>query len=92
MYPETPTFIDLGYKTWVAAIAAIIAPRGLPAPIVKKLHDAFKEAMSDPGYLRVTKNLNIEVSYSGLEDLSKEIKALDEQYARTAKDMGLKKE
>jgi len=92
MFPDTPTFIDLGYKTWVASIGAIIAPSGLPAPIAKKLHDAFKEAMNSPEYLQVTKNLHVEISYSDPENLIKEIKALDEQFARAAKDLGLKKE
>jgi tripartite-type tricarboxylate transporter receptor subunit TctC len=91
-YPNVPTFVDLGYKTWVGSFASIVGPKGLPPLIVAKLHNAFKGAMNGPDFLRVAKNATVEVSYSNPEGLARDIKELDEQCARFVKELGLKKE
>ncbi len=90
-YPNTPTFVDLGYKTWMASPSGFIGPKGLPAPITEKLHNVFKESMNNPEFLRVVKNQTLELSYSSPEELAQEIKALDELFAKLVKDLGLGK-
>jgi len=89
-YPNTPTFVDLGYKTWVGSFASIVGPKGIPEPIVEKLHKALREAMNNPEFVRVAKNAQIEVAHSDPAGLAKDIKALDEQFARYVKELGLK--
>jgi tripartite-type tricarboxylate transporter receptor subunit TctC len=91
LYPNVPTFVDLGYKSWMASPSGIIGPKDLPAPIVEKLHSAFKTAMQDPGFLNVVKNQTLEVSYKGSADLSKEVLELNELFANLIK-LGLGKE
>jgi tripartite-type tricarboxylate transporter receptor subunit TctC len=91
-YPNVPTFIDLGYKSRMASPSGIIGPKAIPAPIVEKLHNAFKEAMNDPAFLRVVKNQTLEVSYSNPNGLAQEIKALDELFAKLVKELGLEKD
>jgi tripartite-type tricarboxylate transporter receptor subunit TctC len=90
-YPNVPTFVDLGYKTWMASPSGFIGPKGLPAPIIEKLHSVFKESMNSPEFLRVVKNQTLELSYSSPEGLFQEIKALDELFAKLVKDLGLGK-
>jgi len=90
MFPDTPTFVDMGYKTWMASPCVVVAPNGLPEPIVEKLHNVFKAAMSDPGFLRAAKTLTMENAYGGPGDASKEVKALDEIFARFVKELDLK--
>ncbi len=90
MYPNVPTFVDFGYKTWMASPHGIIGPKGLPAPIVEKLHNAFKEAMNDPGFLIVAKTITLEVFYANQEGLAKEIKDLDEVFGRFTKELNIK--
>jgi tripartite-type tricarboxylate transporter receptor subunit TctC len=91
LYPNVPTFVDLGYKSWMASPSGIIGPKDLPAPIVEKLHSVFKEAMRDPGFLRVVQNQTLEVSYKSPADLSKEVAELNELFANLIK-LGLGKE
>lgn len=91
LYPTVPTFIDLGYKSWMASPSGIIGPKAMPAPIVEKLHNAFKAAMQDPGFLRVVQNQTLEVSYKNQDDLAQEIKELNELFAGLIK-LGLGKE
>lgn len=91
LYPNVPTFVDLGYKSWMASPSGIIGPKGLPAPIVNKLHAAFHEVMRDPGFLSVVQNQTLEVSYKNPDDLFKEIVDLDKLFADLVK-LGLGKE
>ncbi|RPI03797.1 MAG: tripartite tricarboxylate transporter substrate binding protein [Zetaproteobacteria bacterium] len=90
VYPDTPTFRDLGYKTWMASPCVVVAPKGTPAPIVNKLHDAFKQAMDDAAFKRTLANLNMNMGYAGPADAAKFISDLDELYAGFVKDIGVK--
>ena len=90
-YPDVPTFIDLGYKTFMLSPGAMVGPRGLPEPILEKLHNAFKQAMDDPVFLRLAKNLNLEISYSDPKSLGQEIKDLDDLFAKLVKEFNLGK-
>ncbi len=90
VYPDTPTFRDLGYKTWMASPCVVVAPKGTPAPIVNKLHDAFKQAMDDEAFKRTLANLNMNMGYAGPADSAKFIGDLDELYAGFVKDIGVK--
>jgi tripartite-type tricarboxylate transporter receptor subunit TctC len=60
--------------------------------MVDKLHNAFKEAMNDPEFLRVVKNQTLEVAYSNPSGLAQEVKALDELFAKLVKELGLGKD
>jgi tripartite-type tricarboxylate transporter receptor subunit TctC len=90
MYPNIPTFMDLGYKTWMASPCIVVGPKGLPTPIVGKLHAALKQAMDDSAFLRTLKTLTMDRSYAGPEDSTKIIKDLDELFARFVKEVGVK--
>jgi len=50
--PDVPTTVDLGYPTIIsAATRGIAAPKGTPAPAVKKLQQVLSEAMKDPAHV-----------------------------------------
>ncbi|TFZ07227.1 tripartite tricarboxylate transporter substrate binding protein [Ramlibacter henchirensis] len=49
-FPEAPTLKELGLDIVQNSPFGIGAPRGTPAEVVTKLHDAFKKAMEDPSY------------------------------------------
>jgi tripartite-type tricarboxylate transporter receptor subunit TctC len=90
VYPDTPTFRDMGYKTWMASPCVVVAPKGTPAPIVAKLHDAFKQAMDDQAFLRTLKTLNMDKGYAGPADAAKFVSDLDQLYAGFVRDIGVK--
>lgn len=53
LVPNVPTFAELGYKqlevnSWVG----LSAPKGTPAPVVRKLNAALQSAMKDPALLK----------------------------------------
>ena len=50
-FPEAPTLKELGYDIVQNSPFGIGAPRGTPPEVMKRLHDAFKQAMEEPSYV-----------------------------------------
>ena len=49
-FPDAPTLKELGLDMVQASPFGIGAPRDTPPAVVKRLHDAFKQAMEEPSY------------------------------------------
>ena len=49
-FPDVPTLKELGLDIVQNSPFGIGAPKGTPAPVVKRLHDAFKQAMEQDSY------------------------------------------
>ena len=49
-FPDAPTLKELGRDIVQNSPFGIGAPKGTPAPVVKRLHDAFKQAMEQESY------------------------------------------
>ncbi|MGJ7496943.1 tripartite tricarboxylate transporter substrate binding protein [Variovorax sp. RT4R15] len=52
-FPDAPTLKELGIDIVQNSPFGIGAPKGTPPEVVKKLHDAFKQAMEEPSYVGV---------------------------------------
>jgi tripartite-type tricarboxylate transporter receptor subunit TctC len=89
---ETPTLIDLGYKTYAPSFGGLVGPKSLPQPIVDKLHKTFKEAMNDPNFQKTCKQFDVDPSYNSPEGLAKDIRDLSALYGKFVQEYGLKKE
>ena len=50
-FPNIPTLKELGYDFYNDTTFVVVAPKGTPMPIVKKLEDAFHKAFGDQEYL-----------------------------------------
>ncbi len=50
-FPDAPTLKELGYDIVQNSPFGIGAPKGTPPEVVKRLHDAFKQAMEEPSYV-----------------------------------------
>lgn len=53
--PDTPTLKELGYPFVFDSPFGIAGPKGMDPAVVKKLHDAFQAAMSDPRAMEIQK-------------------------------------
>ncbi len=60
VYPDVPTFGELGFKS-LRSVQAIIAPKGLPEDIRLKLEGAFRKALSDKAFQETMKKLAMQV-------------------------------
>jgi tripartite-type tricarboxylate transporter receptor subunit TctC len=82
IFPDAPTFRELGYDFINETVFMVAAPKGTPSPIVKKLEEAFHKAMDDPEFVQVMEKMEIEITYRNPEDTKK---YLEEAYARLGK-------
>ena len=70
-FPEVPTVAELGYGVIQEAPIAGFGPKGMPADIVKILHDAFKKAMDDPAFLGAMDKFQMPVLHMNTAELTK---------------------
>jgi len=88
-YPNAPTVKELGYNVAIPGPLGIVAPKGTPKSIVKKLHDSFQKAMDDPDFQEALKKFDMDKVYMNTEDYEKFSR---EDYGRlenTIKKLGL---
>jgi tripartite-type tricarboxylate transporter receptor subunit TctC len=90
-YPNVPTFKEAGYNMSYSSPLQIIGPKGMPRPVVAKLHDAFKKAMDDPDYQAILKKYDMTLNYLSPEDLDKAIRQESDQIKRVVQKLGLDK-
>ena len=51
--PDVPTTVELGYPTLISSSArGIVAPKGTPPAVAKRIADAFETAMRDPEHIK----------------------------------------
>jgi len=67
-YEDVPTFKELGYEgvlytSWVG----LLAPKGIPAPILAKLREATQKAVHDPLFNAVIEKAGDQVRYADAE-------------------------
>jgi len=69
--PQAPTARELGYDIVYSAPYGMVGPKGMPADVVRILHDAFKKAMDDPEHTKVLQSLGQTAWYRSPEDYAK---------------------
>ncbi len=62
-WPNVPTLFDLGYKIPASSPTGLIGPPGLPPAIVKRLHDAFKLGLYEPGTVSMLERNAMDIYY-----------------------------
>jgi tripartite-type tricarboxylate transporter receptor subunit TctC len=63
VFPDVPTAKELGWDVANGVWYLLLAPKGTPAPVVKYLHDAAKEAIEDPKFAKTMAERGIDVDY-----------------------------
>ena len=92
-YPNGPTLLEMGYGiTAEPSLMALVGPRGLSPQVVQTLHPAFKKAMEDPDFIRVSNQVDQPPYYRSPEDLGKHLAEIHGQLAPLVRSLGLRKE
>jgi tripartite-type tricarboxylate transporter receptor subunit TctC len=89
VYPQTPTLKDLGYDIPCPVFLSIMAPKGTPDDIVKKLEDAFGQAMRQPAFINGMKELRLTVNYRNSKELTEYVAHNYDAFAKLLKELGL---
>lgn len=92
-YPTVPTLKELGHNmTAEPALMALMGPKGLSLQVVETLHQAFKKAMEDPNFIRVSNQVDQPPFYRSPQELAKYLVETHEQLAPLIRSLGLRKE
>jgi tripartite-type tricarboxylate transporter receptor subunit TctC len=91
-YPQVPTLRELGFDLVSPGPIGLIGPKGLPKPMVQKLHDAFKKATEDPEFLTVMKSFDMTTLYLNSEDYEKFVRQDSERIQKLVQKLGLHKQ
>ena len=75
-FPDVPTFKESGYPAVEFYIwAGLFAPKGLPEPVMAKLRDAMRQAMSDPEVLKVFEAAGSPPAYQDAAEFARFVEA-----------------
>lgn len=90
-FPNISTLNEQGYDLDAGFFNMIMTPKGTPANVVKRLHDAFKKALEDPTVVARAKELNLVIEYLGPEDCQKKVDRYDASIGKLVKELGMGK-
>ncbi len=88
-WPQVPTLKELGHGIVAASPYGLAGPRGIPADVVRVLHDAFKAAMYDPAHLAELERYDQDLAYLGPEDYGRAMREAFANERRTVERLGL---
>lgn len=73
LFPEAPTFRELGYDLTLGVYYLLIAPKGTPPAVLKAIHDAARLATDEPVFVTMAKTRGYAIDYRGPDELKKEL-------------------
>ena len=87
LFPDVPTVREQGIDFVMGMWRGLVAPKGTPPDVIKKLHDAFKQGMEDPALIKNAKDMAVNLSYLGPEDFGKLMAHDHEFYGQLVKEI-----
>ena len=89
-FPQIPTTKEIYGFSFLASLG-VCGPKGLPQPVVKRLHDSFQEATKDAEFRAMMKKLNMDHLYLNSEDYGKYVAERSEELGKLIRKMGVGK-
>jgi len=87
MFPAVPTVKEQGVNFAMGMWRGLAAPKGTPPAAIRKLHDAFKKGMDDPGFIKNAKDMAVNIEYLSPNDFGKRMTEDHEFYGKLVKDV-----
>jgi tripartite-type tricarboxylate transporter receptor subunit TctC len=91
LFPDVPTFKELGYDIVIELFRGLAVPLGTPADIVKKLEDAFEKGSKDPAFKALCEKNSFNLQFMGKAEFDKYLKEQNTCIAEIMDGAGLKK-
>jgi tripartite-type tricarboxylate transporter receptor subunit TctC len=92
VFPDIPIQRELGCEDAPPTSMVLSGPKGMPAPVVKKIFDAFKKVADGAEFQDLLKQLNLPYDFKDRARLEKDLAAETEWYRTFLKKFGVKKE
>ena len=90
-FPQVPTLKDLGYKDLPHSYFILVAPRGIPDPVFKKVEAAFRRVAVSPEFRKVLENLSVPYMFRNRSQLETELPKEYQIYSGLLKEFGIVK-
>ena len=90
-WPQVPTLKELGHGIVATSPYGLVGPHGLPLPVVRRLHDAFRSAMLDPAHIAELARYDQLLDYLGPEDYGGAMREAFAAEKRTVDRLGIGK-
>lgn len=87
MFPDIPTVKEQGIDFAMGMWRGLVAPKGTPSDVIKKLHESFKKAMEDPAFVKNARDMAINLHYLGPEQFGQLMARDHEFYGKLIKEM-----
>ena len=87
LFPDVPTVKEQGIDFVMGMWRGLVASKGTPHDVIKKLHDAFKQGMDDPVFQRNAKDMAVNLHYLGPEAFGKLMAYNHEFYGKLVKEI-----
>jgi tripartite-type tricarboxylate transporter receptor subunit TctC len=88
-FPNVPNTLDKGYNFYAMSYTSIIAPRGVPEPIMKKLEGVFEKAKKNPSFIEEMDKLKVETSTLSGKEYSDLWRSKYDEMGKVIKILGL---
>ncbi len=89
LYPEIPTFREQGVDFVSMTWDAMMAPKGIPENVYKKLSEVCKKTFSDPELIEKCGKLGLNISYQPGPEFVEWLKIYDKEMKGLIYDLGL---
>ncbi|SDE46595.1 Tripartite-type tricarboxylate transporter, receptor component TctC [Variovorax sp. CF079] len=89
-WPNVPTLDELGHGIVAMSPYGLAGPRGLPASVLRTLHDAFKTALFDPRHIAELARYDQEIAYLGSADYGRSMRESFAAQQRIVERLGLR--
>jgi tripartite-type tricarboxylate transporter receptor subunit TctC len=67
-FPDVPTLKEVGYDVEYYLWIGLFAPKATPAPVMKALRDAVRQAVEDPGFKSALEKIQSPLAYQDAEE------------------------
>jgi tripartite-type tricarboxylate transporter receptor subunit TctC len=91
VWPDTPTLKELGYPFVFDSPFGIAGPKGMDPEVVKKLHDAFKNALEEPAVIGMMAKYDMVPRYLDTEGYRKAVEEVISSEQAALEKIGLAK-
>lgn len=86
-FPDVPTVREQGVDFTMSQWRGLAAPKGTPPDIIKTLHDALKNGMGDPGFVKSATDMTVHPAYLGPAEFGKLMAQDHERYGKLVQEI-----
>jgi tripartite-type tricarboxylate transporter receptor subunit TctC len=87
LFPQIPTVKEQGVNFSMGQWRGLVAPKGTPPAVIRKLHDAFKKGMDDPVFRKNAKDMALTLEHLDPKAFGRVMEQDHQYYGRLVSDI-----